>query len=165
MCGYGPGGCLREIRYGGQRGCFCSEQIFQFKNPRSNVAYCAEVLEQHRECRVMEAGGPRMQWVKTGNALIEQNISAEPPTPKHPCVNEYTPECVRDSSSSGCVVNAALPCAFFLRWVPNPAAGSTAPRSERAAEARKEADKLACDAWTRRMLAFKGPAQPSPHAR
>jgi hypothetical protein len=32
----------------------------------------------------------------------------------------------------------------------------------RAAEARKEADKLACDAWNKRMLAFKGPAQPSP---
>jgi hypothetical protein len=31
----------------------------------------------------------------------------------------------------------------------------------RAAEARK-ADQLACDAWTKRMLAFKGPAQPSP---
>ena len=31
--------------------------------------------------------------------------------------------------------------------------------AERAAEARREADKLACDAWTKRMLAFKGPAQ------
>ena len=34
--------------------------------------------------------------------------------------------------------------------------------AQRAAEARREADKLACDAWTKRMLAFKGPAQPSP---
>ena len=34
--------------------------------------------------------------------------------------------------------------------------------AERADEARREADKLACDAWTKRMLAFKGPAQPSP---
>jgi hypothetical protein len=34
--------------------------------------------------------------------------------------------------------------------------------AERAAAARKEADKLACDAWNKRMLAFKGPAQPSP---
>ena len=34
--------------------------------------------------------------------------------------------------------------------------------AERAAEARREADKLACDAWNKRMLAFKGPAQPSP---
>jgi hypothetical protein len=25
-----------------------------------------------------------------------------------------------------------------------------------------EADKLACEAWTKRMLALKGPAQPSP---
>jgi len=32
----------------------------------------------------------------------------------------------------------------------------------RAAEARKQADRLACEAWTKRMLAFGGPAQPSP---
>jgi hypothetical protein len=32
--------------------------------------------------------------------------------------------------------------------------------AERAAEARKEADKLACQAWNQRMLG--GPAQPSP---
>src|SRR6516225_2757224 len=34
--------------------------------------------------------------------------------------------------------------------------------AERAAEARREANKLACEAWTKRMLAFKAPAQPSP---
>jgi hypothetical protein len=34
--------------------------------------------------------------------------------------------------------------------------------AERAVEARKEADKLACDAWNKRMLGFQGPAQPSP---
>ena len=34
--------------------------------------------------------------------------------------------------------------------------------AERAKIARREADKLACAAWTKRMLAFKGPAQPSP---
>jgi hypothetical protein len=34
--------------------------------------------------------------------------------------------------------------------------------AQRAAEARREADALACDAWNKRMLAFKGPAQPSP---
>ena len=31
--------------------------------------------------------------------------------------------------------------------------------AERAAEARKEADCLACDAWNKRMLGFQGPAQ------
>jgi hypothetical protein len=34
--------------------------------------------------------------------------------------------------------------------------------AERARAARKEADRLACEAWNLRMLAFKGPAQPSP---
>jgi hypothetical protein len=32
----------------------------------------------------------------------------------------------------------------------------------RAAEARKVADQLACEAWNKRMLGFNGPAQPSP---
>jgi hypothetical protein len=34
--------------------------------------------------------------------------------------------------------------------------------AERAAEARKKADQLACEAWNKRMPAFQGPAQPSP---
>jgi len=34
--------------------------------------------------------------------------------------------------------------------------------AERAKEARREADRLACQAWTMRMLGYKGPAQPSP---
>jgi hypothetical protein len=34
--------------------------------------------------------------------------------------------------------------------------------AERAKEARKEADRLACEAWNARMLGYKGPAQPSP---
>jgi hypothetical protein len=34
--------------------------------------------------------------------------------------------------------------------------------AQKAAEARREADKLACEAWNKRMLALQGPAQPSP---
>ena len=34
--------------------------------------------------------------------------------------------------------------------------------AERAASARKEADRLAREAWNARMLGYKGPAQPSP---
>src|SRR6204780_2277949 len=34
--------------------------------------------------------------------------------------------------------------------------------AERAKEARKVADRLACEAWNYRMLGYKGPAQPSP---
>ena len=34
--------------------------------------------------------------------------------------------------------------------------------AERAAEARKKADRLAVEAWNARMLGFRGPAQPSP---
>src|SRR6478672_4092031 len=34
--------------------------------------------------------------------------------------------------------------------------------AERAREARKEADRLACEAWNQPMLGYKGPAQPSP---
>lgn len=34
--------------------------------------------------------------------------------------------------------------------------------AQRAKEARKEADRLACVAWNYRMLGYQGPAQPSP---
>jgi hypothetical protein len=34
--------------------------------------------------------------------------------------------------------------------------------AQRAQEARREADRLACEAWTFRMLGYNGPAQPSP---
>jgi hypothetical protein len=34
--------------------------------------------------------------------------------------------------------------------------------AERAKQAHKEADRLACEAWNKRMLGFQGPAQPSP---
>src|SRR6201986_4311418 len=34
--------------------------------------------------------------------------------------------------------------------------------AEAARDARKEADKLACKAWSQRMLGYQGPAQPSP---
>jgi hypothetical protein len=40
--------------------------------------------------------------------------------------------------------------------------GSIRASAERAAEARKQADRLACEAWNQRMLGFQGPAQPSP---
>jgi hypothetical protein len=39
---------------------------------------------------------------------------------------------------------------------------TTKSREKRAKEARKEADKLACEVWNMRMLGYKGPAQPSP---
>src|SRR5467141_3155862 len=34
--------------------------------------------------------------------------------------------------------------------------------AEQAAQARKTADRLACEAWNKRMLGYMGPAQPSP---
>ena len=34
--------------------------------------------------------------------------------------------------------------------------------AEQAAEARKTADRLTCEAWNKRVLGFQGPAQPSP---
>jgi hypothetical protein len=40
--------------------------------------------------------------------------------------------------------------------------GSIRAAAERAAEARKDADRLARVAWNQRMLGFQGPAQPSP---
>ena len=41
-------------------------------------------------------------------------------------------------------------------WLHDPYVGAAGQ------EARKEADRLACEAWNYRMLGYKGPAQPSP---
>ena len=38
----------------------------------------------------------------------------------------------------------------------------TSIRASADAAARKEADRLACEAWNKRMLGYRGPAQPSP---
>jgi hypothetical protein len=40
--------------------------------------------------------------------------------------------------------------------------GGVRAAEQRAAAARKEADRLACEAWNKRMLGLRGPAQPSP---
>jgi hypothetical protein len=40
--------------------------------------------------------------------------------------------------------------------------GISIQMSAEQAKARKKADRLACDAWNRRMLGHKGPEQPSP---
>ena len=40
--------------------------------------------------------------------------------------------------------------------------GSVRAAVERATEARKQADRLACEAWNKRMLGLQGTAQPSP---
>ena len=40
--------------------------------------------------------------------------------------------------------------------------GSVRAAAERATEARKQADRLACEAWNKRMIGYQGPAQPSP---
>src|SRR6476620_10695658 len=56
------------------------------------------------------------------------------------------------------------PAILSLAWAPNHTiyGASIRAAAERAAEARKEADKLAVEAWNKRMLGFQGPAQPSP---
>ena len=62
-------------------------------------------------------------------------------------------------------MNPALPVAFSLVMGTKSRdrlyGTSVRIAAKRAAEARREADKLAYEAWTKRMLAFKGPAQPS----
>lgn len=40
--------------------------------------------------------------------------------------------------------------------------GSVRAAAELAAKACKQADQLACQAWSKRMLGFRGPAQPLP---
>ena len=64
-------------------------------------------------------------------------------------------------SSRGCYATQSI---ATIRRVP--AIGNYQPSvraaAEQATEARKTADRLACEAWNKRMLGFQGPAQPSP---
>ena len=48
------------------------------------------------------------------------------------------------------------------KWRESIYGSSVRAAAERANEARKQADRLAVDAWNKRMLGFQGPAQPSP---
>jgi hypothetical protein len=54
------------------------------------------------------------------------------------------------------------PCAMGTKSRESIYGSSIRASAERAKEARKEADRLACEAWNQRMLGYKGPAQPSP---
>jgi hypothetical protein len=56
----------------------------------------------------------------------------------------------------------ALWCAMGTKSRETIYGASVRASAERAAEARKAADRLACEAWNQRMLGFQGPAQPSP---
>ena len=56
-------------------------------------------------------------------------------------------------------VASIVPRRSSLAWAPSHARRSMAHRCG-ASVARS--DKLACEAWTKRMLGFRGPAQPSP---
>jgi hypothetical protein len=54
------------------------------------------------------------------------------------------------------------PCAMGTKSRESIYGGAIRASAERAAEARKNADRLACEAWNQRMLGYQGPAQPSP---
>jgi hypothetical protein len=68
------------------------------------------------------------------------------------------------ASSSGLPVTRgpAHPLAMGTKSRETIYGASVRAATERAMEARKKADRLAVEAWTKRMLAFQGPAQPSP---
>jgi hypothetical protein len=51
---------------------------------------------------------------------------------------------------------------MFTKSRENIYGASVRAATERATEARQEADRLAVEAWNKRILGFQGPAQPSP---
>jgi hypothetical protein len=83
-----------------------------------------------------------------------RNGAAPPPL----CPSRHTPQSV-----AACVPRGpAHPLAMGTKSRETIYGTSVRAAAERAAEARKQADRLTCEAWNKRMLAFKGPAQPSP---
>ena len=74
----------------------------------------------------------------------------------------YGPRCI--ATCSGLL---AAPCSFKILAMTTKSReylfGQTIrAQAERAAAVRRNADRLACEAWNARMLGFQGPAQPSP---
>jgi hypothetical protein len=70
----------------------------------------------------------------------------------------------RPTSPSGLPISAVLayPSGMGTKSREVIYASSVRASAERASDARKRADRLACEAWNDRMLGFQGPAQPSP---
>ena len=80
------------------------------------------------------------------------------------CVVSVVPGTPSTAICSGLPVNRARahPLAMGSKSHETIYGASVWAAAEGAAEARRQADRLACEAWNKRMLGFKGPAQPSP---
>jgi hypothetical protein len=80
------------------------------------------------------------------------------------CVASVVPGTPSTAICSGLPVHrvAAHPLAMGSKSRETIYGASVRAAAERATEARKEADRLAVEAWNKRMLGFQGPAQPSP---
>jgi hypothetical protein len=74
------------------------------------------------------------------------------------CLRQYQPRTVFAGVIETTAHRLVLDDAASASVVP----GTVRAAAERAKEARKEADRLAVEAWNKRMLGFQGPAQPSP---
>jgi hypothetical protein len=86
----------------------------------------------------------------------------EPRTPRRQCFLRRLDR--RAASCSGLPIRASRAHSFAMGTKSRETIYGSSIRAsaERAAEARKQADRLACEAWNQRMLGYKGPAQPSP---
>jgi hypothetical protein len=84
------------------------------------------------------------------------------PPPLGRCVASVVPGTLSTAICSGLPVGRgpAHPLVMGTKSRETIYGGSVRAAAERATEARKEADRLACEAWNKRMLGFQGPAQP-----
>ena len=93
-------------------------------------------------------------WHASGTLTVVQ-LAASPPL----CPARYPPQSV-----AACLCRAARRILSRMGTKSRETiyGASVRAAAERATEARKEADRLAVEAWNKRMLGFQGPAQPSP---
>jgi hypothetical protein len=80
------------------------------------------------------------------------------------CVAPVVPAALSTASCSGLPVprGAAIFSRMGSKSRESIYGGAVRAAAERATQARKDADRLACEAWNKRMLGFQDPAQPSP---
>jgi hypothetical protein len=107
-----------------------------------------------------EARGERLKktlnaLVLIGSAVESRRGAASPPL----CPSRHPPQSVEACLS---IVAGRILFRMGSKSRETIYGASIRAAAERATEARKEADRLACEAWNKRMFGFQGPAQPSP---
>jgi len=125
----------------------------------------AKSTDTTRSCATKAAASPqskgRLSWRPLSSATGRAGQLTAAPTLFH--IHDWQGLPWRSSTTYGSIClepQMALWCAMGTKSRETIYGASVRASAERAAEACKAADRLACEAWNKRMLGFQGPAHP-----